>query len=269
MRIAVVGCGVMGSAFARHFAKNHSLTLYDRNEHKRESLASELGGRSVLELREAVRESEVVVLAVKPKDLSSVSAAIEGVPLKGKLIMSVLTGSSLKLLKTQFLQADVVRLMPNLAVIYEQGVTGLAQDPDLSEMTKKTVNSLVKGMGLALWMPENRIDALVALSGSGIGFVLVMIEAMIDGGVFLGFNAKQSREIVLETLRGAIALMEQSGKHPAELKLQVAAPGGTTIAGLKVMEEEGVRSGILSTLNACYEKALNITNKMETEGEGK
>ncbi len=63
--------------------------------------------------------------------------------------------------------------------------------------------------------------------------------------------------------------MEQSGKHPAELKLQVASPGGTTIAGLKVMEEEGVRSGILSTLNACYEKALNITNKMETEGEGK
>lgn len=263
MKITVIGCGVMGSAFARHFAKDHSLILCDRNELKMQSLAREIGGEASLQIRDAVSRADMILLAVKPKDFFSLSHEIKGVPLKGKRVMSLLTGVTVHLLKAQFPQALVVRIMPNLGVIYEQGVTGLVLDPDLSETTKKEIDSLVEGMGLNLWIQENRIDALIALSGSGIGFVLVMIEAMIDGGVFLGFNAKMSREIVLETLKGAIALIQESGKHPAELKLQIASPGGTTIAGLKVMEEKGVRAGILSTLNACYEKSLDITKGME------
>ena len=269
MKITVIGCGVMGSAFARHFAKEHTLFLYDRHEKKRESLAAEIGGRAEPQIGEGVSKADIVVLAVKPKDLSSVSIEIGGVSLKGKMVISLLTGASVKLLKNRFPQAEIVRIMPNLGIAYGQGVTGLVLDPDLQESTKKTVDALMKGLGLNLWLPENKVDALIALSGSGIGFVLVMIEAMIDGGVFLGFNVKQSREIVLETLRGALALMEESGKHPAELKLQISSPGGTTIAGLKVMEEMGVRAGILSTLNACYEKALNITNSMRLQEEEK
>jgi len=264
MKISVIGCGVMGSAFARHFAKDHSLILYDRHPEKREAFAAEVGGVAASQMKEAFSQGDLILLSVKPKDLKSLVSEMKGIPLKGKIILSVMTGASVQLLKSYFPEAQVVRIMPNLGVAYQRGVTGIVEDPDLLEVTKKSIDSLMQGMGLNLWMPENKIDALIALSGSGIGFVLVMIESMIDGGVFLGFNAKQSREIVLETLKGAVALMEQSGKHPAELKLQISSPGGTTIAGLKVMEESGVRSGILSTLNACYEKALNITTSMGT-----
>ncbi len=264
MKITVVGCGVMGSAFAKHFAKEHTLILCDRHLEKRKALAAEIGGKAESQIRDAVANSEVILLSVKPKDLSALAEELKGVSLKGKIILSLLTGASVQLLKSQFPQAQVVRIMPNLGIAYKQGVTGIVEDSDLLESTKKSIDSLLKGLGLNLWMAENKIDSLIALSGSGIGFVLVMIESMLDGGVFLGFNAKDSREIVLETLKGAVALMEHSGKHPAELKLQISSPGGTTIAGLKKMEEAGVRSGILSTLNACYEKALNITTSMKS-----
>jgi pyrroline-5-carboxylate reductase len=118
-------------------------------------------------------------------------------------------------------------------------------------------------MGLYAWMAEGKLEALTAISGSGIGFVLVMIEAMIDGGVHLGFTATDAREYVLKTMEGAVALVRETGKHPAELKLNISSPGGTTIAGLKVMEEQGVRSGIIHTLIASYEKALNMMKHQE------
>jgi pyrroline-5-carboxylate reductase len=194
MKITVIGCGVMGSAFAKHFAKEHSVILYDRHAQKRESLAKEIGGKAASQIRDAIAQAEMVVLAVKPKDLSSLSDEIKGISVNGKLVMSLLTGASVKLLKTHFPQAQIVRVMPNLGVVCERGVTGLVEHPELHETTKRAVDSLMKGMGMNLWMPENKIDSLIALSGSGIGFVLVMIEAMIDGGIFLGFNVKQSRE---------------------------------------------------------------------------
>ena len=148
--------------------------------------------------------------------------------------------------------------MPNLALAYGQGVVGLAENSHSTPQVKKSVDALLEGIGLVAWMSEDKIEALTALSGSGIGFVLVMIEAMIDGGVHLGFTAQEAREFVLKTMEGAVALMRESGKHPAELKLNIASPGGTTIAGLKVLEEEGVRAGIVHAMVACHEKALSM-----------
>lgn len=262
MRITIVGCGVMGSTFARHLSSHHTLTLYDRHVEKREALALEVGGSGGSDLIWALNGAELILLAIKPKDLLALSQEVKGASLKGKVIISVLTGATLSLLKSLFPEAELVRAMPNLGIAYGQGVTGIVQDPQLGEEVQSKVESVMEGMGLTLWLAENRIDALIALSGSGIAFVLVMIEAMIDGGIFLGFSSKEARAIVLETMRGAIALLEQSGAHPAELKQRISSPGGTTVAGLKAMEEAGVRAGILSTLNACYERSVEITRSM-------
>jgi pyrroline-5-carboxylate reductase len=256
MKIAVLGVGVMGSAFARHFAKKHSVVLCSLDKARTEVLAKEIGAHNEEKPDRAVHEADIIFLAVKPKDLSAIAKEIS-VP-KDKIIISILAGTSLSMLKAHFPTASIVRSMPNLALTCGQGVMGLVEDPHLSAQAKKTVAHLLEGIGLVLWMTENKLEALTALSGSGIGFVLVMIEAMIDGGVNLGFTSEESRDIVLKTMEGAVALMRDTGKHPAELKLQIASPGGTTIAGLQVMEEEGVRAGIVHTLMACYEKALNM-----------
>jgi pyrroline-5-carboxylate reductase len=258
MKIAVIGCGVMGSAFAKHFAKKNAVLLCDRDETQAQALAKEIGGNFKASLSSAVEEADLVLLAIKPKDLSALAKASADAFTEKKILISILAGTSISLLKQNFPKATVVRSMPNLALVFGQGVMGLAENGHLSPQLKQQVDRLLEGIGLIIWMPENKIDALTALSGSGIGFVLVMIEAMIDGGVHLGFTAKESKEIVLKTIEGALALMRETGKHPAELKLQIASPGGTTIAGLKVLEEEGVRSGIVHALVACYEKAQRL-----------
>lgn len=259
MHIVVIGCGVMGNAFARHFAKEHSVFLCDKDEQKSQILAKEIGaqGGQIADLKG--KKIDVVLLAIKPKDLKSAAQELGPVLRKKTLLISILAGTTSSLLRTHFPTSQIVRCMPNLGLVAQQGVIGLVDDEYLKE--KETIDRLLNGMGLTIWMPESKIDALTALSGSGIGFVLVLIEAMIDAGVHLGFHAQDATEIVLQTFVGAVSLLRESGKHPAELKLQISSPGGTTIAGLNVMEETGVRSGIIKTLIACYEKAKNMMNE--------
>jgi pyrroline-5-carboxylate reductase len=264
MNIAVIGCGIMGGAFAKYFAKKHSVTLCDRDKTKTIALAKEIGANFEENLSTAVQEADVILLAIKPKDLQSVAKTIAGSFIEEKILVSILAGTPLSLLKRNFPKGIIVRSMPNLALIFGQGIMGLVEN-GLSAQLKQRIDSLLEGIGLVVWMSEDKIDALTALSSSGIGFVLVMIEAMIDGGVYLGFTAKESRDLVLKTIEGTVALMRESDKHPAELKLQIASPGGTTIAGLKIMEEEGVRSGIVRALVACHEKALKMMENQEKQ----
>lgn len=263
MKIAVIGCGVMGSAFARHWAKEHSVILCDHHFEKAKALAKEIGGTAVESVKDAASETDVILLAIKPKDLALASEEIHSAMTSKKILISILAGASVAALKRHFPVGTVVRTMPNLGFTAGSGVIGVVTDEDFSSETKKTLDSLFEKVGLTLWLNEKKIEALTALSGSGIGFMLVIIEAMVDGGVHLGFSSTEATEIVLKTMEGAVELVRQTGKHPAELKLQISSPGGTTIAGLKAMEEAGVRQGILKTLVACYERALEMKKEAE------
>lgn len=258
MKIAVIGCGVMGSAFARHFVKKYSVVLFDRNLQKIQKLSEEIGGRVEKDLLTAIEGADVIFLSVKPKDLKEVAAIIGKRVTKTTLVISILAGTTVAQLKHCFPQATVIRAMPNLALLAKETVMGLVLDESHTKEVRKRVDTLFEGIGFLPWMEENKLEALTALSGSGIAFVLVMIEAMIDSGVFLGFNPEESRAFVLQTVQGAVALLNETEEHPAELRQQISSPGGTTIVGLKIMEEKGVRSGIFATIVACYEKALSM-----------
>ncbi len=258
MKIAVIGCGVMGTAFARHFAKTQSVTLSDRNSQKTKNLGKEIGAAYQEDLEEAVSSADIIFLSIKPKDLIAAAQHIAPVLKSDQILISILAATSVAVLKSYLPHVTIVRAMPNIGLKCCQGVIGLVGEQSISLEARKTVDQLLDGLGLNIWLSEDKIEAVSALSGSGIAFILVMIEAMIEGGVLLGLSAKESREIVLKTVEGAVGLLQGSDQHPAELKLQVCSPGGTTIAGLKAMEEAGVRSGILQTLTACYEKALKM-----------
>lgn len=257
MKITVIGCGVMGSALAERFAGQHALFVYDRNPGKVRALCAS-GARACGSIKEAVKEGDLIFLCVKPKDLLSVANQVKGELWEGKVLLSILTGASLEALASHFPGASIVRAMPNLALIYGQGVTGLAAEDRVVAEDKERINRALEGTGLTFWMSEKKLEALTALSGSGIAFVIVMIEAMLDGGVYLGFSSEEALTLVLQTVEGAVALVRESSLHPAELKLRIASPAGTTIEGLRVMEETRVRSGIMQTLIACYEKAVKM-----------
>lgn len=258
MKIAVIGCGVMGGAIAKHFAGRHSVFLYDQDKRKASHLAEAIRGVAATTLAEALQDSEAVLLAIKPKDLSGFAKEAEPFLSKGQLIMSILAGTSVDTLKKCFPHGVILRTMPNLALTCGKGIVGLVDDGSLADEKKRQIEELLNGLGLLTWLPENKIEALTALAASGPAFIYVILEAMIESGITMGFAPKESEEYASMMIEGAIALLRHTGKHPADIKWQIASPGGTTIAGLNEMEERGVRSGIIKTFLATYKRAQNL-----------
>lgn len=242
----------MGSAFARQFAKmGHELKLCDHLAAKGQELAKELGGEFNASPNEAVRGADLVLLAVKPHDLAKIDE-----PLDGKIVLSILAGTPLKKLQERFPKAKIVRAMPNLALTCGEAVIALCGD--VSDQVRGLVGELLQGTGLYFWTQEDKIDPITAIAGSGPAFVLAMIEAMVESGIELGLNAAQAQELVLQTILGSIALLKANPVHPGEIRWKIAAPGGTTIAGLAAFEESGVRAGIRKTILATYARAKEL-----------
>ncbi len=258
MKIAVIGCGVMGSALARHFAKRHQVLLSDREVAKSKKLAEEIQGVFIEDPAEAAQAAEAILLAIKPKDLFSLSEEISSSLPKGKILLSVLAGTPLPALRKLFPFASIVRLMPNLALTVGEGVIGIAEDGTLSKDKSQEIFSLFSGLGLVFSLPDAQMEALTAFSASSPAFFYVILEAMIEAGIDMGFSAQEAREITIQTCEGALALLKQSGKHPAELKWQISSPGGTTIAGIKALEQSAVRSGVWGALLAAYHKGKEM-----------
>jgi pyrroline-5-carboxylate reductase len=258
MKISIIGCGNMGSGIARRLAKEHQLSLIDRTYKRTEALANEIGARPCKSIEEVVAEADVIILAIKPQSLNEIA----DLKLSEKqLLISLLAGINSKTLKQHFGHAHILRMMPNLPSFYGQGVIGFSDTGELSAEHKQKAEAIATLLGNAFWINENKIDALTSLTASGPAFAFVIIESMIDAAIAMGFTAAEGREYVLQMLTGTLAMLKESGKHPADLKWQVASPGGTTIAGLKKMEEEGVRSGIMNTFIAAFQRAQQLSEE--------
>jgi pyrroline-5-carboxylate reductase len=254
-QILVIGCGVIGSALARHFALKNEILLCDHTFAKSSALAQEIGGKAFEKASDAIEKAEMVVLAFKPKDLAAFTEQNGKAFKPGVMVASVLSGTSVELLKKQFPAAVIIRLMPNLPMICGQGVIGFVETPEMTPTIKKKVEETFHGLGMLKWLSNDQLEALSAFVGSGPGFIFLLIEAMIDGGMDLGFSPEISKEFVLKTIEGSVALLRATEKSPHELKTNVASPGGTTMEGLKVLEEAGIRDILKKMYRATFNKA--------------
>ncbi len=258
MKMTIIGCGNMGAGLAMRLSTGCKLYLYDRNIEKAKKLEQDGYGKACSSIKEAVTSSEVIILAVKPQNVQE-AAGLLGKHLKAdQILVSLLTGISLKALKGFFSQPLTVRMMPNLSIICGEGVIGLSCDEHFSQKNKSYITKLFENLGKIYWLPEDKINALTALTGSGPAFFFAMIEAMIDAGIAMGFNAKDAKELVIQMLQGSLTLLEKTEKHPGELKWQIASPQGTTIAGIKKLEESACRGGIMNTFLAAFERANEL-----------
>ena len=260
MKIAIIGCGNMGTALAEKLAPSHQLYLHDRKWSRTKELAQTINGKAFKDPIQAIEQAQLIILAVKPQNLKELIQQIGKRPGKDQIFLSILAGTPLSILKHYFPHQTVVRMMPNLAMQYGMGVMGLGDCPTLSAKVKKELTELLEPLGLVVWVKESQIDALTSLTGSGPAFIFTLVEAMIEASVAMGFQAKEAQGLILQMLKGCIALLENTGQHPAELKWQIASPNGTTIAGLRVMEKENVRSGIIETFLATLQRAHEISN---------
>lgn len=252
MKISIIGCGVIGSAFAKYLAKSHTVTLYDLNPDKSKSLASEISAEIANNPEEALRQAEVIVLAIKPQTLIDAAHGLGPLLKKHHLLISVLMGTSLENLQEFFQEPTIFRVMPNLSIRHQKGVLGIVSHPEMSLQHKQLLEDLFEGMGLIHWTKEEKIDALTALTASSPAYFFIIIESMIDAAVYLGFTAQDARKLVIQTFEGALDTLKESNKSTTELKWEVTSPGGNSIGGIVELERQGLRSVIIQTVLAGF-----------------
>lgn len=248
MKIAIIGCGKIGSAIAKRLGGEHELFLFDHHEKK-------LKGTWSKSAKEAATKGDVIFLCVKPQDLERAAKEIaDGV--RGKVLVSVLAGVDTVRLGNHFPGAEIVRIMPNIAIEVGKGAIGIAEVSN--EKTRGLIEKLMAPLGKMWWMQEKHINAFSALAGSGPAFIYLIMEALVDGGVLLGLERGVGLEMTRAMVEGAVATLEMSGKSLADLRGEVCSPGGTTIRGVKTLEDEGVRAGMINALIATWERAEEL-----------
>ena len=257
MKFCVIGCGAMGGSIAKKLAEKHDVALYDHDSEKAGKLAEDIGAQNFQNLEKALADADFVIAAVKPIDIDEAASQMSEHLTQDQIVVSVVGGLSCAGLEKLFGQVLAVRAMPNIACAFGKGVIGLVKAENLPEAAREKVDNALSPLGFIHWIDEDKIPGLTALAGCGPAFAFVIIESMCDAGIAMGLDAALSKQLALEMWEGALAHMKESGKSPSELKWQVTSPGGTTIAGIQEMEDSSVRSGVINTVLAAYERALD------------
>ncbi len=255
-RIAIIGCGNMGEALAKRLSPFYPLFFYDKNRKKAEHLAHENHGQACSTVKEATQSAKAVILAIKPQSLKESASAISSELKEGQMIISILAGTSLSVLRRYFPHCSILRMMPNLALLYGEGIIGVTSD---ATVQREEWSKLFEHLGKVLWLPEEKMDAFTALTSSGPAFFFVLLEAMVQAGVKMGFSSQDSGDLVGQMIRGSLVLLEKSQKHPLELIRKIASPQGTTMAGLQKLEESAVSDGIIEAFMAAYARARELS----------
>lgn len=259
-KITIIGCGNMGQALAQRLSPTSQLFFYDHNKEKAEILEQQGYGTACKNIIEAVCSSEIIILAVKPQNLKQLADLITH-ELKGtQIIVSLLAGITIETLRNHFPAIKVLRMMPNLPLIYGEGVIGLSLSETQATEDKEYLKKIFEPLGKIYWLEEEKIDALTALASSGPAFFFSIVEAMVDAGIAMGFSASDAQDLIYQMLSGSLILLERTAKHPGELKWQIASPQGSTIAGLKRLEELALRGGVINTFLAAYDRAKTLSS---------
>lgn len=228
------------------------------------------GIRAFSTFGELARASKVIIVAVKREALLGVLDAVAADLRKGSAVVSVAAGLPMAALEAHAPRhVGLVRAMPNVASAVGAGVTGLMMGRG-GERCGRAVEKIFRVLGDVVWCKtDDEVDAVTAVSGSGVAFALVWLEALADAGVRQGLLRKQALELAAGTFRGAAALVAGGREHPAVARDRVASPGGTTIAGLTAMEAAGVRGAIAAAVDAAGARARELSSQVkELEAKG-
>ena len=255
-KIGFIGSGMIAEAIMKGIIQGIKVPpghiyMNDINADRIECLKKKYGVNGSTNVREVVPEVDVLFLTVKPQFVGQVLESIGGVAAPETLIISVAAGVRLSALEVKLPQAKFIRVMPNTPVAVGAGMAALALGRNASSEDETVALSLFQAVGRAVVMKESSMDAVTGLSGSGPGFVFLLIDAMADGGVLAGLNRPQAIEMAAQTFMGAAKMVLETGKHPDQLRDMVTSPMGTTISGIRVMEQRGMRGAMIDAVKAA------------------
>ena len=261
-RIACIGCGMMGGALMKAVAKAagaENVVVSDASAEKADELSRSCGCRVARSNAEAVAGASFVFLAVKPAVISKVAEEIAPALEASAVVVSMAAGVKIESVKSHLCGNPVARIMPNMAASCACAMTAISASGDTPPERIAALQSLLSASGRAEIVPEQLMDAVTGVSGSGLAFGFVFIEAMADAAVMLGMPRAQALVFAAQTLKGAAELvLAGEGARPAVLKDAVCSPAGTTIAGIAALEEAGFRNAVIKAVRAAAERSAEL-----------
>lgn len=263
-KIGFIGCGVMGKSIMSGIIGSGivpaaDITASDVFPAVLEAAKEELGINITADNREVVQKSDVIFLVVKPYHLGSAIAGFADCITPDKVFISIAAGQTLGILKGYFGEGvKTIRVMPNTPAQVTAGMTGVCRNELVTDEDLDYAMKLMNGFGKAEVVPEDLLDAVTGISGSGPAYVFLFIEALADGGVLEGLPRAQAYTFAAQTVFGAAKMVLDTGKHPGVLKDAVCSPHGTTIAAVAALEENNFRNAVIQAVHACAERSREM-----------
>ena len=264
VNISFVGGGVMAEALIggildAHLSAPKDIKVGEPVESRRAFLEQRYGLKVHRRNLDAVDGADIVVLAVKPQNLPEVLSELKGGLAEENAAVSIIPGAAIETLAQGLDHAAVIRVMPNTPAQIGAGMSVWTASSAVPESKVAATRDILRTLGEELYVSDEKlIDMATALSASGPAYVFLFIETLIDAGVYLGMPRDMARKLVLQTVLGSTKLVQESGRHPADLKDMVTSPGGTTIEALMALEKGGFRASVLQAVIAAYKKSREL-----------
>ena len=271
-RLAFIGCGVMAEAIIAGLLRKKLVGAEQiAGSHPRQARREEMHVKYGVEMFENNRDavtavspespdaSSIVVLAVKPQRLNLVLQELKGSLDKEQLVVSIVAGAKIETIAEELVHASIVRTMPNTPAQIGEGVTAWTASAGVSEEQESQVCAMLEALGKTVRVEnERQVDMATALSATGPTYIFLVMEALIDAGVHMGFSRHVAQELVHQTLLGSVLFARESHKHPAELRNMVTSPGGTSAEAIYQMEKGGLRTVLSKAVWSAYQRAESL-----------
>jgi pyrroline-5-carboxylate reductase len=265
VRLTAIGGGAMGEAFIAGLLRSEGvcraedIAVVEPVAARREALGRQYGVRTGSTMEQLVPKADLVLCAVKPDQFDKVAAELQGLLAPEQLVMTLMAGVTIGSVVAGLEHAAVVRLMPNILCRVGAGMIVWQAMPEVTAEQRALCRRCFGALGAELEVADEKyLDMATAISGSGPAYMFLVLEALTDAGVHLGFRRDQAAVLAQQTMLGAAQLIQQEPQHPAQLRNAVTSPGGTTVEGLLVLEQRGVRAAVVEAVLAAYAKAQKL-----------
>lgn len=268
MRLGFIGSGRMADAVisgltSKRAVAKKNIIIYDKDPSRLRLVSRKYNVKAAAGGIDVVESSDVVVLAVKPQSMAAVLSEISKKIGHDRLVISIAAGITLKSLERSLPGAAVVRVMPNNPCLIGEGISLISGGKLARESHIREAEMIFSAVGVTARIDEKHMNAVTALSGSGPAFVYETLSALTDGGIEAGLTKELAKKLAERTVFGSIMTVMKTGKSPEELKNMVVSPGGTTIAGLRVLEEGGFKSMLRKAVVKAAARAREISEEFD------
>lgn len=279
-RLSFIGCGAMAEAIiAGLIKKNLIKTEQVVGSHPRKDRREELQKKYWIRIFESNKDavafghkpaggnagdqfSSIVVLTVKPQRISTILRELKEAIQPDQLVISIVAGARIETIADDLQHRSIVRAMPNTPAQIAEGMTVWTATPEVTEAQQRQIQMIFGALGRELQVEEEKmIDMATALSATGPTYTFLVMEALIDAGVHMGFSRHVAEELVLQTMLGSVLFARESHKHPAELRNMVTSPGGTSAEAIYQMEKGSLRTVLSKAVWAAYQRANSLGRK--------